>query len=308
MSERPTVAVLGLSGIGASLALALKGTGRFAQVVAWDPDFDVARRAQKAGVADRYARQAQEAVRQAAGVFIAVGPDQLRDTFTAIAPGLPPGAVVCGMTENQEHAGALAQEILPEQVSFVAAHPVLWERRGADDPPSIGHFHRGVLCIAPLPNAHPDAVAYLSSLADTLQMEPFYVDAREHDAFFAGIGRLPAILAAAYLNVVGRAGSWRELGRIAGGEFRQLGLLTDDRPADAQQGLGASRDHLVRWLDQLIGELTTLRDGLQDGQEPPDFHATANDLWRKWLRARQLPAAEAELPPPPAIPRRRFPF
>ena len=54
MSERATATVLGLGSIGATFAQALKGTGRFAQVVAWDPDFDLARQGQKEGVADRF--------------------------------------------------------------------------------------------------------------------------------------------------------------------------------------------------------------------------------------------------------------
>ena len=124
------------------------------------------------------------------------------------------------------------------------------------------------------------------------------MDAREHDAFAAGVGRLPSVLGAAFLRVAAREGSWRELGRIAGGEFRQLGTLVDFDPAEGQQGLAATREHLVRWLDALMGELQALRDGLQDGQEPEDYYAVARVAWREWLQKRQLPPEAAELPPP----------
>src|SRR5438132_271796 len=40
MAERPVATVLGLGLVGASLALALRRTGRYGAVAAWDPDFD----------------------------------------------------------------------------------------------------------------------------------------------------------------------------------------------------------------------------------------------------------------------------
>jgi prephenate dehydrogenase len=308
VSERATVAVLGLGSMGAPFALAMKGTGRFAQVVAWDADFDTARRAQKAGVADRFTGTAPDAVRQAAAVFLAVPPDDLRDALVTTGPHLRPGTVVCSLGESQERSCALAEEIFPDNVSFVAAHPMLWERPDPDGAPGSVVFRRGHLCLAPLSTAHPDAVAYLTSLAEALEMEPFFVDAREHDAFASGVGRLPSVLAAAFLRVTGRASSWRELGRIAGGDFRQLGVLADLDPVEGQQGLAAAREHLVRWLDETIAELSALRQGLQDGQEPADYYATARETWRKWLQTRQLPAAAVELPAPPDVPKRRFLF
>jgi len=165
-----------------------------------------------------------------------------------------------------------------------------------------------VLCLAPSLSAHPDAVAYLTALAETLEMEPFFVDAREHDAFASGIVRLPSVLAAAYVRVTGRASSWRELGRIAGGEYHQIGALTDLDADAGQAALAATREPLVRWLDEMIAELTALRDGLQDGQEPAGFYASAGETWRAWLVSRRQPPELADLPKPPPPPKRRFPF
>jgi prephenate dehydrogenase len=310
MSEqgRAGAALLGLGTVGAALAVALKGSGRFTAVVGWDPDFDTARRAQKHAVADRYAGTAPDAVRQAAVVFLAVGPAATGDTLTAIAPHLRPGAIVCGLDADQERVSGQAAALLPANVSFVAGHPVLWDLPGPDAAPSPALFKHGVLCLSPSPAAHPDAVAYLTGLADALELTPFFVGAREHDAFVTGVERLPSVLAAAYLRVVTRERSWRELGRVAGGPFRQLGALAGADPAEAQQGLAASREHLVRWLDAVMGELGALRDALQDGREPDDFYAGAADAWRTWQRDRELDPQAAELPEPPPIPRRRFPF
>lgn len=299
-------AVLGLGSLGASLALALKGSARFATVAGWDPDLDVVRRAQKSAVADRYPGKAPDAARGAAAVFLAVTADEMGASLTAIAPHLSPGTVVCSLDEAHERAGSLAAGILPASVSFAAAHPVLRDLPGPLAPPSSALFRGGVMCLSPAAGAHPDAVAYLSGLAEALEMEAFFVDAREHDAFFAGIGRLPSVLAAAYVRLVTREKSWPELGRIAGGEFRQIASLADVEPWREQPALDGSRDHLVRWLDGLVTELNTLRDALQDGQVPKDFYATASDAVLKWKHDRALPAVASDLPRPSPLPRRRF--
>jgi prephenate dehydrogenase len=308
-AERPVAAVLGLDTVGGSLALALRRGGQVGAVAGWDPDFDVARQARRLGVADRYATTAPDVVRHAAAVFLATGRLQVPETLTAIAPHLTPGAVVCSFLETQEAAGRMAAQSLPANVSFVSGHPILAETIAPDMVPSAQLFQQGLFCVAPLPSAHPDAVAYVAHVAEALGMEPFFLDAREHDAFFGGIGRLPAVLAAALMRVVAREPSWRELGRVAGGQFRHATALVEADPAAQQAGLAADREHLVRWLGTMVDELAALRDALQDGREPADFFASALEARRKWQQERRVPAAAAELPAVrEAAPRRRLWF
>ncbi|MGH2351454.1 MAG: prephenate dehydrogenase [Chloroflexota bacterium] len=306
MAGQGTAAVLGLATLGASLALALRETGRFASVAGWDPNFDIARHAQKLSIADRYARRAPDAVEGAAVVFVSVGAGQMRGTLAAIGPHLRPGVLVCCLDEAQERASALASELLPASVSFVAAHSVLWEAPNPDAAPSPAIFRQGTLCLSPLPSAHPDAIAYLIDLAEALGLAPFFVGSREHDAFFSGVGRLPSVLAATLVRVVAREVSWRELSRMAGGEFRQATALVGADPSAEQQALAGSRDHLVRWLDAMVAELVALRQALQDGEEPADYFASAVEARRKWLRDRQAPPQAADLPEAPRPPKRGF--
>ena len=309
MAERPVVAVLGLGGVGGPLALALRESGRYASVVGWDPDFDAARQAQKHNVADRYARRAPDAARDAALVFVATGPAQFQETLAAVAPHLRPGAVVCSLMESHETAARIAAQALPASVSFVGGHPILAEpadAAGAPSAPSAGVFREAVFCIAPTASAHPDAVAYVTQVAESLGMQPFFVDPREHDAFFSAIGRLPAVLAAALMRVVARERSWRELGRLAGGEFRHATALADADPPLQQEALAAGREHLVRWLGAMVDELSGLRDALQDGREPADFFASAAEARRQWLRDRRVPPEVADLPAAPPAPKRRL--
>jgi prephenate dehydrogenase len=307
VSERPVVAVLGLGATGESLALALRQTGRYAAVVGWDAEFDAARQAQRRQVADRFARRAQDAAAGAALVFAAPRSSQFQETLTLIAPHLRPGAIVCSLLDTHEAALRVAEAALPANVSFIAAHAIRGQEAD-DDTPSAQAFQGGVLCLSPSLRAHADAVAYVTQAAEALGMRAFFVDPREHDAFATGVGRLPAVLAAALMRVVSGETAWRELGRLAGPEFRQATALVEGDPALQQEALTAEREHAVRWLGAMIDELARLRDGLQDGQEPADFFASAGESRAKWLRDRQVPPEVAEIPATPTPARRRLWF
>lgn len=310
MTARPVAAVLGLGLLGTSLGLALRQSGRYEAVVGWDPDFDAARLAQKRAAVDRFARTAQEAVRGAGAVFVAVSHGLLQETLSNAAPHVQPGAVVAGLGESQEVSLELAAGVLPRNVSFVAAHPVLWEAIQADTEPSPALLRRGVLCVAPSTAAHPEAVGYLTDVAASLGMETRFLEAREHDAFFSGVSQLPAVLAAALLRTVTSQPAWREVGHLAGGDLRAGTSLVDGEAARRQEALAANREHVVRWLDALTAELTALRNRLQDGEEPGDLFSAAAEVRQRWLKERQQPAgfedeAAATVLPPA---RKRFLF
>jgi len=312
MAERPVVAVLGLGQTGAALALGLRGCGLFGSVVGWDPDFDAARAGKRLNVADRFVNNAPEAARQAALVFVALRGEQLVETLTAIGPHLRPGAVACSVTELHETASAVAARTLPANVSFLNADPIAWGDDGAvggeGDMPGPAQFQKGIWCISPLATAHEDAVGFVAQVGEKLGMEPFFLDAREHDALGTGLTLLPAVLAAAQVRVASGQPSWREMRRLAGGTFRRATAPAGDPPEEQQSAVAGSREHLVRWLDLLLAELGQLRDALNDGQEPGDYFESAHLVRAQWLAGRDLPAQAAELPTVETAPRRRFPF
>jgi prephenate dehydrogenase len=302
--------VLGLGSLGGSLALALRRTSSFGEVIGWDPDFDTARGAQRHKVADRFVKTAPEAARPAALVFVALRGDTLGETLTAIGPHLRPGAVACSLLEPHELAQAAATRALPGNVSFISVDAVPWKAVVGGDGgsvPSPDRFQDGLWCVSPAPSAHSDAVAYVIQIGERMGMRAFFAGPREHDALAAGLQQLPGVLAAALLHVAIRQSSWRELSRLAGAEFRDATVPVASDSDERQAALSGNREHVVRWLEQLGEELATLRGALAGGHEPADYFASAHAARARWLAERDLPADTAELPRA-ELPRRRFPF
>jgi prephenate dehydrogenase len=309
MAERPVASVLGLGKVGASLALCLRRTGRYASVAGWDPDFDVARSAKKAATADRFASNAPAAVRDAAVVFIALTGEAFQETLLAMASHLRSGAVVCSLLEAHEVALEQAPKTLPGNVSFVCADPVVWQAStgAAEETAREAFFRDGIWCISSTATAHQDAVGYVARIGEELGMVPFFVDAREHDAFAAGLRSLPLILAAALMRVASRQPAWREMSRLAGTAFREATAPVAEDPDVLLQEMGSAPEHLVRWIDLYVAELTVLRESLKDSQKTSAFFESAWEARLRWLKEREVPAQARELPSV-QIPRRRFPF
>lgn len=291
MADKPLAAVLGLGETGGAFAAGLKGSALFSEVVGWDPDFDVARAAQRKSVTDRFVRSAPDAARQAAIVFIALRGEQFVETLTAIGPNLRQGAVTCSLLEAQETANAAAARALPSNVSFLNADPIAWT--DGDGPE---RFKNGTWCIAPTPAAHEDAVGFVAQVGERLGMEVFFLDAREHDALVSGFRTLPTVVAGALMTIAAAEVGWRELGRVAGLEFREATERIASDAEEHQAALASGGEHSVRWLDRLIAELTRLRDAAQDGRPPEGYFQRALEARAKWLHQRDLPAQAAELP------------
>ena len=288
-------AVLGLGETGGAFAAGLKRTASFSAVIGWAPDFDVARAAQRKSVADRFVNSAAEAARQAAVVFVALRGEPLVETLTAIGPNLRQGAVVCSLLEMHEVANGVAARTLPTNVSYLNADPIAWS-----DAEGPERFTSGAWCVSPTAGAHEDAVGFVAQVGEQLGMEPFFLDAREHDALTAAFRVLPTVLAGALAHAVTAHVGWRETSRVAGHEFREATARIASDTAERQAELAGGGEHAVRWIDLLIGELTRLREGLQDGRVPEDYAERAAEARAKWLHQRALPAQAADLPTLPA--------
>lgn len=336
MAEQPAAAVLGLRQTGAMLATGLRRTGLFTSVAGWDPDVDVVRGARKEGIADRVAGNAPQAVRDVTIVFIALRGDVFAETLAGIAPHVRPGAIVCSAGAAHEIAAEHASRLLPQNVSFVAVDPIWWvtpspepgapraaetasasspgagrTRTGggapaaAGDPPSA---RNGAWCLSPSPAARGDAIAFVAHAGERLGLEPFFLDAREHDALVTATELLPPLIIATLMRVVTRQSSWREMSRLAGATLHDATALFAHEPAELQAALAEHRVHLVRWIDALTAELDALRATLADGREPADFVESAAVARAKWLAEREVPPDVVDLPPSADLPRRRFLF
>ena len=98
-----------------------------------------------------------------------------------------------------------------------------------------------------------------------LGAKPYFIDPAEHDGLMAGVQHLPALMATALSAATIQSQGWKELGKLAGVDFRTATDLTPQDAKTAREQFLAHRDDLLRWLDTIQDQLRDLRGMVERG-------------------------------------------
>jgi prephenate dehydrogenase len=265
------ITIVGTGRVGTSLGLALRAGERPPAVELWGHDKvrAHAERARALGAVDRAHSNLHAAVESADLVVLAMPLDGLEETLRLIGPTLKRDAVVTDVARLKVPVLKWAEEHLPAHVHFVGGDPLL----GPAPPGAAAHgpdaasatLLRGVpYCLVPSDHAVEPAIKLVGDLARAVGARPFFIDPHEHDGVSTAVNTLPAVAAAALLQSVTRAGSWRETRRMAGQTFAQM--TETGHPADWRDTLLLSQASVLPWLDAFVAELENLRAAIAAGE------------------------------------------
>ena len=291
------MAIIGLGPVGASLALAVKGAGLYDTIVGTDGNRDRMTAASKAEVVDDTARNVRSAVEGAQLVVVTEPATELRDILKAIGPNLDSDTVVTETGNTKLQALRWGEELLPKGVGFVVGRPLLKQLPDADAVPDATIFEGIEYCIIPAPSAPSSSVSTVTSMVEAIGATPLYLDPHEHDSYSTAVAALPIILSSAFVTTLAGSDGWREMHRVASSEFAALSRLASDDPVDAELALRSNPGGLVHWIDRLIAELQTYRDGISsDGTELLDLLIEAWEVRARWEAGTLTPQEGPELP------------
>ena len=288
------VTIIGLGLIGGSIGLGLR---RWAQtnrannqaaleITGFDTDLEQQQYAQKIKAIDRGAWDLHKAVFDADIVVVATPVAAMKDTFAAIAPHLRQGTTVTDVGSTKAQVLEWAGEIFPAGIDFVGGHPMAGKTQsieGAD----ADLFKGATWCIAPAVTATDEAVRNVLGMVAALEAESFFVDPVEHDGFVAGISHLPFVISTALMSTVSRNSSWRDMKTLTAGGFRDVSRLAAGSPAMHRDILLTNRDAVLRWLDEYIENLSSVRTALQGDPEQAtttltEYFTQARDARAEW--------------------------
>lgn len=259
MSQKPSLAVVGLGLIGGSLARALRVAGAVGRIGGYDPDERQRRLAVDLGVVDLAAESVAEVVRDADVVVLAVPVLRTAEAMAAVRPALKPGAIVTDVGSTKQSVladvAAVCGELPPR---FVAAHPIAGtEKSGvAASNPELFRNKRLILT----PHAHQDAEAFATvrALWESVGARVVEMDAARHDAIFAATSHLPHVLAYAFVDMLSRLEGESEFFANAGGGFRDFTRIASSSPQMWHDIVRANRESVSGLLEQQITELQEL--------------------------------------------------
>ena len=300
MTEPVQITVVGTGCIGASIGLALHQAAQPLLVVGHDKQPNNAGAARKLKAVDRTDWNLPNACENADVIVLALPLNAIEETLKAIAPCLKEGCVIADTAILKQPVLTWAEQLLPDTVSFVGGDPLVTAAAAGPAAARADLFQGSLFCVTPSPRAHPDAVSLVSSLVSLLGARPFFLDAAEHDGLMAGAVQLPQAMALALWRSAVADPGWRDMRKMAGGEYDALGALMGEDADPLAGALLSNRGHVLPWLDAYMDQLRALRKMLAEGtpESLSQFGEQAMDARRQWLLDRRRQFSE-EMPMPP---------
>lgn len=223
--------VIGTGLIGGSFALALKRAGAVGEVVGIGRRRETLEQAKKLGVIDRIGAYDAESFAGADMVLVATPVGQMRKVLAAIAPLLPPQAIVTDGGSTKQDVVALGRELLAGRLDrFVPAHPVAGTEKNGPDAAFAELYCNRRVVLTPLPETSPAAVAAVRQAWEACGARVSELPPAEHDALLAAVSHLPHLLSFALVDELASRPNGEQIFSFAGGGFRDFTRIAASNP------------------------------------------------------------------------------
>ena len=239
--------MIGLGLIGGSVGLALREQGWF--VTGDDLDRVTVDQAMERGAVDAIGLDPDAEITFVAVPVLAAA-DQVKRALTETSGSVTDvgsvKATICGICHDPR---------------FVGGHPMAGSELDGLDGAQADMFEGAIWVLTPGPDSDDATFARIAAVVASLGAEVVALSAARHDELVAVISHVPHLTAATLMGLASsRAEEHAALLRLAAGGFRDMTRVASGRPEIWLDICAANRPTIVEVLDQLIDELTGMRD------------------------------------------------
>lgn len=248
-----TLLLVGTGLVGGSFALAAKAHGVFDRVVGTDRRSEVLDEALELGVIDDRASDAGESRFDTACIAV---------PLAGIAPCVQDACRTATIVFDVGSVkGPVIDALEPPPENYVPCHPIAGSERHGPAAANAALFRNRIVVITPTATTAPWAVAEVRRLWEAVGAAVETQTPAQHDQRFALLSHLPHLAAVAFMDVVGRAGSFAG----AGSGFRDFTRIAAGDAEVWHDILHGNAAHIRPYLDELIDHLRTLADAADKG-------------------------------------------
>lgn len=260
------LAVVGMGLIGGSLALALRGHPRVAEVVGIDRDPRALELALSLGAADRVTSDLS-GVAGCRVVVVAVPVRSVAAVVRDVIPWCQPGTIITDVGSTKAEICRDVAAFLPPELVFIGGHPMAGSERAGMAAADRYLFQNAVYVLTPPDNCPPDALETLRELVEATGAHPMLLSPEEHDRAVAVTSHLPHAVAAALVLTLAEVGSGLPAAyQLVAGGFRDTTRIAAGDPVLWRDILLSNRDAIVPVLAQFERALERLRAALEEGR------------------------------------------
>jgi prephenate dehydrogenase len=223
-------------------------------------------------------------------VLLAMPVGQMAAVMSAIAPHLPPHAVVTDAGSTKSDVIACARRFLAGHLGrFVPGHPIAGTENSGAAAAFAELFRERNVILVPLRETTAAAMQLVRRAWETCGARVLKLDAAEHDAILAGVSHLPHIVAYALVNVLARRPNAPRLFGLSAGGLRDTVRIAGSSPEMWSDICVANRDALLAALEDYENELEQMRAAIEgaNAAELKRMFAQARNAREKWLVKKQ---------------------
>ena len=278
--------IIGVGLIGASFALALKRARAVKHVVGVGRTRANLSAARRLKVIDEIQSDPARAVRDADLVLLATPVGQMAAVMAAVAPYLPPRAVVTDGGSTKRDVIACARRFLGANFRrFVPAHPIAGTEQSGAAAGFAELYRDRCVVLAPQAETDADAVRLVKRAWTSCGARVITLGAEEHDAIFAAVSHLPHVVAFALVNSLAQRRDARRVLGFSGGGLRDTVRIAGSSPEMWADICVANRDVLLAALDDYEDALEEARGAIEQGDSEAleRLFERARAAREKWL-------------------------
>lgn len=272
----PTVAVLGVGLIGASIGAAALRRRAATRILGVGRNRERLQLALDRGCITEIASLADAAA--AADLIVACAPvGAIPSLLLDAAAACRPGALLTDAGSTKAEIVAAVEPRLPKGVNFIGGHPLAGSEKTGPAHADAELFVGRRVVLTPSENVDPDQLASLSAWWRALGAEVHLMEPAAHDRLAAAMSHAPHVVAAALAAATSddvvpwTAGGWRDATRIAAGDVVLWRDILLANRSSVLQALDAFGKVLSRFADALsAGDAARLKALLEDAKSKRD--------------------------------------
>jgi cyclohexadieny/prephenate dehydrogenase len=288
------IALIGLGLIGSSIAHVARRQNLAKEIVGFDADADVRKRARELQLC-AIAERVEEAVTGADLVIFCVPVGAMGDAARDAAPHLKTDTIVSDVGSVKGGVVAAVAPHLPPGVHFIPAHPVAGTEYSGPEAGFATLFLQRWCILTPPDGTDPEAIAKLTAFWEAAGSHVEIMNAAHHDLVLAITSHVPHLIA---YNIVGTAADLEEVTqseviKFSAGGFRDFTRIAASDPTMWRDVFLQNKDAVLEMLGRFNEDLSALQRMIRwsDGQGLFDLFSRTRAIRRGIIAEGQETAA-----------------
>ncbi|MBN9885960.1 prephenate/arogenate dehydrogenase family protein [Salipiger abyssi] len=284
------VALIGLGLIASSIFWAMKRAGMEAHVTGYARSAETRDTARRIGLCDTICDSAEEAVKDADLVILAVPVGAMGRVAEAIAPHLKPGCTVTDVGSVKKAVIEAVGPHIPEGVDFVPAHPMAGTEHSGPEA-GFAQLYDNRWCLIVPNGAREEATERLEAFWRALGANTERMEVEHHDLVCAVVSHVPHLIAYTMVGVADdlRRVSDQEVIKFSAAGFRDFTRIAASDPTMWRDVFLTNKDAALEILGRFTEELFALQRAIRtgDGDTLFDYFTHTREIRRGILQAGQ---------------------